>query len=503
MDALIELTGVISKNKIKAIQTLDSQNRADRVYQFYEKLQRDELKNDQDAAQFFFKRGANYTQYRKLKSKLRDQLHSTLFFIDINNPKFSNAQRAFYQCSRDLMTIKLMIGRNARKAAYSLAKQTLKHARKYELTEFVVELLRTIRSHHAIYTGNLREYLKCKKLLERYEKYLQAENLAIDYYEDINVRLENTLVISEETVILAENYIGELVKLGRDIKTFRLHMVTHWLSILLHTKRNDYRSLISTCDKAINFFNKKPNFSKHFMGVFYYNKLLGLTKLRRFREGQIIARKCFDIYEEGNTRWFRALRLYFTLCMHTRKYKQAWDICQTAVNSKGFKFRFQNLHETWRLNQAYLIFLLKTESVNELAGQEMKNFRLSKFLNDVPLFSLDKRGFNIPVLIIQIIMLIKQRKFDQLADRIEAIEKYSTRYLRKNDHFRTNCFIKMLLQVPKHRFHKTAVIRHTKKYLVQLKTMPLEIAQQSHEIEIIPYEHLWEYTLESLDNKFR
>ncbi|MDH3246281.1 MAG: hypothetical protein OEM26_16780, partial [Saprospiraceae bacterium] len=83
MDALIELTGVISKNKIKAIQTLDSQNRADRVYQFYEKLQRDELKNDQDAAQFFFKRGANYTQYRKLKSKLRDQLHSTLFFIDI------------------------------------------------------------------------------------------------------------------------------------------------------------------------------------------------------------------------------------------------------------------------------------------------------------------------------------------------------------------------------------------------------------------------------------
>ncbi|MDH3651224.1 MAG: hypothetical protein OEQ53_16175 [Saprospiraceae bacterium] len=503
MDALIELAGVVSKNKIKSIKTLDSQNREDRCYLFYEKLQNDEFKSDQEAADFFFNKDANHAQYRKLKSKVRDRLHNTLFFIDINNPKFSDAQRAFYQCSRDLMTIKLMIGRNARKAAFSLARQTLKHARKFELIEIVVEVLRVFRSHHAIYTGNLREYEKYRKLLAKYEETLKAENLAIQYYEDINVHLEHTLILDETIVKKANEYIDELDVYCERIKTFRLHMLKHWLSILIRTRQNRYQDLIETCDEAIRFFSKKPFFSKHFMGVFYYNKLLGLTKLRHFREGQQIAKRCLNIYEEGTTRWFRTMRLYFTLCMHTSNYKNALQACYDVVTSKGFKFQFENLHETWKLNQAYLYFLINCQAVKELKNGNIKSFRLSKFLNEVPIFSLDKRGYNIPVLIIQILMLIKQNKFDQLADRIEAIEKYTTRYLRKGDHFRTNCFIKMLLQIPKNRFHRSAVIRHTNKYMKSLRTMPIEVANQSHEIEIIPYEHLWEYTIESLGNKFR
>ena len=40
------------------------------------------------------------------------------------------------------------------------------------------------------------------------------------------------------------------------------------------------------------------------------------------------------------------------------------------------------------------------------------------------------------------------------------------------------------------------------KYLTQLKKTPLEVANQPHEVEIIPYEILWEMALNSLENKF-
>ncbi len=32
--------------------------------------------------------------------------------------------------------------------------------------------------------------------------------------------------------------------------------------------------------------------------------------------------------------------------------------------------------------------------------------------------------------------------------------------------------------------------------------MPLDVAKQSHEIEIIPYEELWDMVIDSLENKF-
>lgn len=60
----------------------------------------------------------------------------------------------------------------------------------------------------------------------------------------------------------------------------------------------------------------------------------------------------------------------------------------------------------------------------------------------------------------------------------------------------------MLLQIPHCGFHKAGVERKTSKYLNRLQTMPLDVAKQSHEIEIIPYEELWELVIDSLENKF-
>ena len=87
-------------------------------------------------------------------------------------------------------------------------------------------------------------------------------------------------------------------------------------------------------------------------------------------------------------------------------------------------------------------------------------------------------------------------------DRFEAIQKYCSRFLRKDDNLRSNCFINMLLQIPKANFHRGCVERKVVKYYETLLATPLDVANQAHEIEIIPYEDLWEFILESLDTKF-
>ena len=133
---------------------------------------------------------------------------------------------------------------------------------------------------------------------------------------------------------------------------------------------------------------------------------------------------------------------------------------------------------------------------------ERKKIRVNKFLNEVPIYSKDKRGTNITILILHILFLLQQGKYGVIIDRMESLKTYAHRYLRKDDTYRSNCFIKMLMQLPAADFHKQGVIRKAQKYWEKLQAVPLEVANQSAEIEIVPYEMLWEFVLESLDNRF-
>ena len=132
-----------------------------------------------------------------------------------------------------------------------------------------------------------------------------------------------------------------------------------------------------------------------------------------------------------------------------------------------------------------------------------KTFRIARFLNTVPKFSLDKKGLNIPILILQVLFFIQQKKYGEVSDRTEALNAYCYRYLRKDDTFRSNCFIKMLMVLPKAHFHKARVIRQADKYYQQLLKSNEIRNTKSSEIEPIPYEALWQLVWGMLDNRFR
>ena len=60
-------------------------------------------------------------------------------------------------------------------------------------------------------------------------------------------------------------------------------------------------------------------------------------------------------------------------------------------------------------------------SLNE--KEEGKKFRVSRYANDVPIFSKDKQGLNVPILISQIALLLQEKKYNIVIDRMEAIGK--------------------------------------------------------------------------------
>jgi hypothetical protein len=157
-------------------------------------------------------------------------------------------------------------------------------------------------------------------------------------------------------------------------------------------------------------------------------------------------------------------------------------------------------HEHWKIFETYLHYFIAINEIKpDLQSQRrFGTFRPGKFLNEVPVYSKDKRGSNITILVLQVLFLIKERKYEEVSDKLESLKYYSHRYLRKDETYRSNVFIHMLMQLPKGHFNKKAVERHADKYILKLKGMPLELSSQSVELEIVPYEKLWKFVITSL-----
>lgn len=496
LQTLKELAEVVTRNKVKSIDILSKRGPETKIWDFYEHILNGSFDSDEEAAKYYYDQDSQYPEYRKLKNKLKDKLINSSFFIDVNNPKFNTHQKAYYTCQKNLMAVKTLLGRYARTPAIELAASTLTKSIRFEFSEITYELCKILRSHYAIILNRKSLYEKYAELATHYSKVVTAEDLVAERYDHISA-LSHRARTKEVVIEFCSKYEKELEPYLKKYDSYRLHLLYYFIGLKKLTLESNPRLLIDLCERAIKFFNTKGFVSDQFIGAFYYHKLLASIHVRDFESASNLAQKCSSIFEDNTIRWYNAQEICFVFAMQSNQYRKAVQIRERVITSQSFKNQLQNRDETWKLYDAYLHYLYLSKRLSN-RNVKISTFRVRKFLNEVPVYSMDKSGRNIPILIIQILIQIQQKKHDQLTDKIEAIEKYTTRYLLKDNNYRSNCFIKMLMQIPKQQFHPVAVKRHTKTLYSKLKAMPLEKANQPFEIEIIPYEDLWEMALESI-----
>jgi hypothetical protein len=506
MRALKELALVVHNNRLQSvelIQDYDGEGPMNKVQEFYYGLVRNELSEDELAAEVLLNTDRTDSRYQKLKSKLKRTLLNTVYFVDTRRSNYTDRQRAYYTVYKDWAAAKILLGKNARLVAIQLSQRLLNIAEKYEFTDLSVDVLRVLRLHFGAREGNLKKYESYNALFKYYESLFHYENRAEELYTELVLKFIKSKSSDEETRQKAIEYYAELEEPLARYTSYRLHLSALLIRLMIYSSVNDYKNTLTICDEALDFFQKKTYNASVPIQICYYQKLICYTQMKEYVQGKIAAEQCLSYLDEGSFNWFKYQELYFMLSMHTDNFQSAYQVYRQTTDHKSYQFLPPSLKEIWRIYESYLHFLVDMDRV-EVAEHDTQfnKFRLGKFINETPIFSQDKRGMNIPILVIQIVFMIHQKKYGAAIDRIEAIQKYCSRYLVKDDTFRSNCFIKMLLQIPKASFHKAAVIRKSEKYLEKLENYPLNLSSQSHEIEIIPFEALWGLVLETLDNNF-
>ncbi len=503
MEQLIELVNIVSKNKAKNLDTVSNfQENESKLQALYSGIAEGKFASDSEAARFIYPDSPRqHVNYGKIKRRLYQRLINSIFFIDINKPDYDDLQTAYYTCYRDFAALKILIGRSALKTAVPLGESILKRAQKFEFTDLVVNVLRELHMIYAGPQGDQKNFVRCNKLLKSYTEIFQAEILAEEYYHKLAIHFTRSRATKPELAATASQYKDNLVKLGTKAKTYRYILMAYLVMSLRYQIVNDYKNTLRVCKEAVSQLKKKGKAkSKTSLYTFQIKMASCQIQLGEFEESQKTLELCLNLVDKGVLNWYVTNEYLLISLFHSGNYQKALKVFVEAQSLPAFKSLPAHYQEQWAILETYIHFFIANGAItpDRVSLKKLGRFKLSKFLNDVPVFSKDKRGSNITILVLQILFLIQQKRFGDVSDRLESLKAYSYRYLRKDDTFRSNCFIHMLQQLPKAFFNKKAIGRHANKYRQKLKSVPLDLANQSGEVELVPYEKLWSLVIASL-----
>ncbi|MFN0013867.1 MAG: hypothetical protein ACKVU2_04910 [Saprospiraceae bacterium] len=466
-----------------------------KMAQLFDLISKNKSTSEGEAATTIYGSPNELAKLRSLKNKLKERLLEVVFLLDFQEPGYTDRQKAHLECNKRWATATTLLTKKIKTVGVEQLELMLRHTQHFEFTELSMSAAHQLRLHYGTVGADPAKYRHYRDLYRHLQQEWSMENEAEELYTDLVSGYADNEEQQKDASKQAEAYFRRIEPHMAVSASFRLHLTGRLLQMMIHSGRNDYRTMADLCEQALVFFRQKPYESYLPLQVFYYQLVVCCVQLRDFGRGRAIIQQNADIYQPGTFNWFKVQELYFLLALHTQHYDDAYDTCETTARHAGLAQQPDNVRESWKLYEAYAILLARVRRADR---QPSTKFRMAKFLNEIPTFAKDRRGMNIPVLIAQILYDIVEKRYDASLDRVEAVEKYTTRYLRKDEHFRSNCFLKMLVQIPEAAFHREGAARKAERYLAQLHRMPIEIANQPHEIEIIPYEHLWEMILDSL-----
>ncbi len=492
MDTIKQLSNIVERYRKETLNQFKSLDKKDnQLGILYQKVLSNTANDQAKLITELFpgsEHGGKYLNH--LKHRLTNKLSALVLLQNFGKNK---VQKAYYSSYKRYAVAKILIGFGAKQIGVKIAESAFSLAAKYEFTDICFFLTNELMLHYGAILGEKKLFIKYQELSSYYLEIIRGEYLAQRYYTEVAFYFSNSRSTKSELAKKSMDYASKLYQIRKTVKTYKFN---HFYFNILATQYqflNDYENLIDVCEQAIDYFESldRPLPYAVFFS-FYIKKASSNINLKRFEVADQDLLECQNITPEGSYNWHVMMIYRALLGFHAKRYEltfEAFEKVKIYIDNVP-----DNIIQQWRIIEAYIYFFKK-----QLDLERKSRFKLGKFLNDVPIYSKDKRGNNISILILQILIFLSQGKKPAIIDRIDALKKYTRRYLNTDNTFRSSCFIKMLIQLESGRFNRIAVSRRAEPYVDQLNSVPIDVAQQPGELEVVPYEVLWEMVLDMLD----
>jgi tetratricopeptide (TPR) repeat protein len=330
---------------------------------------------------------------------------------------------------------------------------------------------------------------------------VEAENMAATLHDDLTkhfVKIKATQRYLQEKAL---EYLQKLKPYSEKYQSYKLQLITRMIEVTSYMCVNDYESALEVAEHAIVFFENKPFEVKNAIVVFLHQKTVCCMQLKKFESGRESAMRSRSLVLEGTHNWYKDGLTFIQLCLHTQQYTEGWKVYVEMLGHTEYTNQSVMVKEEMSMIETYLQYLIYNENIKIEKNDRkfIKMFDYFGFMNTLPIFQKDKRGMNIPVLIAQILWILREKNYDFIKTRIEALDKYRTRHVSADeDTYRTNLFIKLVNQLEKGKYKRKRVEKRCFKTFEELRVAPIQVKNHAYATEILPYEDIWQLMMNSL-----
>jgi hypothetical protein len=506
MKELKEVVTLVGSGRIGKIQGIsDSDAEGDSLlYRFYKGISEGYVKTDEEAREFLYNENVGGSRYTMLKQRLFDKLYTTLLFVEPREKSAKSYFYNYYYCHKHMIVAKLLVGLGANNAGRKLMDKVIKKALDYELFEIVAHAALAMRRQFML-SGDDKKYLYYRDLFDDSVRKVQADARAEDLYNNISIHFIRSANISANIIKSIETSLAETGKLKNRHKTYMLQYYHFNLRAIYYELKGNFKKVL----QISNRFEKYLVAQHRFYSTLRHGHLMLVQvncylHLREYRKGIELGKKAGDFYHSGSINWFQLMGHAFLLHLNNHEPENAFLIYQKVTEHARFENIDDRQKEIWKIYGGYLWFYLKYIERDDLIRKmfpQSEQFNFNKMINEVPIFSKDKKGYNVAVIILQVLTMLQKADLVGVINRADALKSYSQKHLRKEDAERSRIFILMIRALDRADFNPRLIRTKTKKHLQKLQAEGVKYKPTQGLIEILPYEELWAMILNILEKK--
>jgi hypothetical protein len=515
MKHLIEVARIVTKKKVRKIEIFDEQalkQKNSKFNEFYEAVILEKFQTDDDAAEYLYAKKSTDDRYRQLKSRFKKRLLNTLFFLDINQPSTSNYNRAYYSCNKDWTLVKILLANQAYETASFLARQIFNTAQKFKFADVIVNCSRILREHYSLIEKDDKEYEFFDKECKRFQNVQDAEIRSEEFYQRVVMNYYKLRPKDKELESKINTYCSALEGLSEIYDSPIVHYNKYMVLIFLYEMLGEYNKMLDTCSAAEKYVEDNPHYYREDkIGEVLLKRASALLHLQKTEFQHLKEKQRVDLMSSTLNNlvyfelWLEILEFHFLICCHSGKYNDALQIVLKAFADKRFNQCSDLQKEKWYIFEVYLNYLCSPNEdlILELSNannKKRKKFKLKKFLSEPLFYPKSMRPLQAKLLIAQILFLIDDEKFQEANKLIEDLKVFGLRQLNKDEDGRLLLFLRLLQYLSKSEYKLRPDSAHYK-YLEKLKQQPFKYRGLLNELEVVPYEKLWEILLSRLSKK--
>ena len=506
MTELLELAKVVDSYKLRQLEVLTRPLRPGvqetRYRIMYHALINDQVRTETEAAHLLGL-DAKGRPFRRFLLEFRRRLYPPLLFLDTDNsPHFNETQKANFYCLRRMALFKSLLYRNCLENARVVAEEVVELATQYDVTLVALEAATFLKNYYITQYPSREKHFYYKAYTEQFRHNWTAENKALQSLQAVVAPAVKKKSNQSDLAQKARELLTCLESYVPDCST--ILFFAGYYGVKLTEKMSLYRwdKAAEICDSALSQLQEKPCSSPRIIGFFLINKATCLAMLGKYQEALSLNLENASLEIEGSRGWFATLEVQVSVALKAGEYALALNCAEQVFLSPKFSLMPRITHETWQILFAYIVVIQLIGKIDHKATQSdlIHKFKLIKFLNNVPIYSKDKRGLNISILLVQLLFLMHQKDYASAQERLEALRKYRVKYFRVDaGNYRTQLFLKAITTMAGSTIRKNKFVKKSQPYISLLSETPIGHPDQHYRIEVIPYETMWRWIIEMID----